>query len=346
MPKRYRRKIGRFAARRRSSQRTSKRRRVAVRRGRNGRAVIAPRAAVKAIARIAQDNATETCYESYGLPSTWGGFTTNSDPVHTTQSAVINDLFDATITDGVTNLKNKQGVEVNLRRLDLFFDIQFKARQGNSELYCNPGRYPPPWMLCEMWICQMNSTQLANANSSETVPDSAEFSDAMWVDRRWCGRKLRPEFFDPRKFGAKEVRRRWKVLYYRVLRFKPNYINSKVPTGTKTVVTSAGIPTGLIDAASGLQPFNHIVDTDSVQTTSQSLLYKHFPMYKARPIKYYDTGGTLAQQTAGRVFMATRWWHPSGYDYGRTLEIPAGVEQIDHYEDVVCSVYHRMTYKP
>lgn len=308
--------------------------------------MITPRAAVSAIKRIVKDNAAETTYTSYGLPADWGGFATNTDPMIGTQSAVITDLFDVTLADNTTNIAAKQGLEVNVRRLDLHFDFLFQAQQGNSELYGNPGRYPPPFIICEYWICQMNSNAVTSIIAEEKVPDSAEFSDAMWYDRTWAGRKLRPEFFDPRLEGAKDVRKRWKVLHYKVIRVKPHYMNSRVPTGTKTAVITAGIPAGLIDAASAVQPWNHIIDSSESLDASRVKMYKSLSMYKARPIKFDATAGARANQVQGRLFMASRWWHPTGYDHERALAIPAGLTSIDHFKDVTVSVHHRMTYKP
>lgn len=308
--------------------------------------MITPRAGVSAIKRIVKDSATETTYTAYGPPSDWSGFSTNTDPMPNTQAAVITDLFDQTITDGVTNFKNKQGLEVNLRRLDLHFVFVFQGQQGSSEQYQNPGRFPPPYIIVEYWVCQMQSSALASIIAEQKVPDSTEFSQAMWTDLTWYGRKHRPEWFDPRYAGAKDVRRRWKVLHYKVIRVKPQYICRAVPTGTKTVVKTLGIPTGLIDAASGVQPFNHIVDTDESRDVCKSNLYKSHSMYMARPVKYDATAGLTTDQVQGRVFMASRWWHPSGLDTEFSLAAPAAETYIDHYKDVTCTVYHRMTYKP
>lgn len=307
--------------------------------------MIGPKAAVAAIKHIAENASAEPHYTAVGEGVDWSGFSTSSDPTHSQQAAVITNLLDVTVADGLSVIAKKEGLDITPKRLDLFFDLDWHAQQSNSELYANTGFYVPPWMLCELWVCQMASTAFGDAQH-QSIPTSSQFSTAMWLDRSWAARKLRPEFFNPELAGHKPERRRWRVLYHKVFKFVPQHRTLPVPTGTKTAVIASGIPTGLIDAASGYQPFNHIVDTDEDLKVSTTYVYKSIPLYKATKLKYFNTTGTTDTQVAGRLFMATRWWHPCGFDYSRALEIPPGLQQHDYFKTVSCGLNHRVIYMP
>jgi len=341
MPLGYRRKARRFAGRRGALGRTAKRRRISVRRGRYGN-VIAPKAAVSAIKRIVRDNALEPRYTEFGIGPDWAGFSIDSVNMANQQEPVVSEIFGLTLPDGMTLEATKEGLRIRPKRLDLYFAIQWQSRMGTNLQFGNNGKFPPPYIYVELMVCQMRAGTFAtNLSTQQEIPTGAQMEEFLYSDATWAGRKHRPMFFAPTTAAGPTMQAMYRVLYRKTYKIRNPFRPPPVHM-FKVVVSPAGVPTSLIDGGSSTQPAAAVNGTGTTSNTALSKMYKSIPLPGAKELIFERPAGADVDQVSGRMFFATRWWHPSATM--RVVAADGSTTEEDAYEPPSCNLHHRCKY--
>lgn len=344
MPIRYRSKGRRFVSRRRKAGRTTKRRRVTVRRGRHG-AVIGPLAAYKAIRKIAKNAAAEIHYTDYGTGADWQGFSQYSEPADKNQNYSVLDVFGLSIPDGLSNEATKEGLRISPKRLDLYFYIEWHARMGPDLLYNVNGKWPPPAVWMELMVCQMKTTTTGGTGGTQALPGDSAYTTAQVYDLDWYGRKRPPEWFIPTLISAKAARANYTCIAKKTFKFRRPYMPPPC-YGDKSVVWTGtpSKPTSLVDKAAGVQPGPDVNQAGQIIECGTMNAYKSLRL-NCKDLFYANTTGTTAGQVQGRIFLAIRWWHPPSGQL--TVATDTGVKADDvAYEPPNCLLRYRATYLP
>lgn len=349
MPRRARRKGRRsfFKARRRyggsKRRRTGRSSRVTVR-GRGRHVKIGPKKAVKALKQLIELNAAEKHYTDYNAGYDWPGIVIASVPdCSSTQDFSIYDMNAVAIPDGLTNLKNKEGSTIQPVRHDLHIQSIFRAQRSSNVLYGKDGRFPAPWTIVELHICQMRSDGPTVA-PPENPPSGADYTLATVFDPSWPGRKKRPLWFDPTDSGPSSTRRSWRVLYKKIIKIKNPDHRPAVQSNASAAI-AAGVPTGVLASASSIQPVGSLCLADTILETSCREFYQSYSLKKAHKVMYTSTSGASNTVAAGRLFFAVRAWHPHALNaYVTAPGVVPSYE--DHFYPSSVVIGSRLVYMP